>query len=86
MNMELVHWIDSIRHDHGWQSLDHYARESEKSLECETVGFVIHERDDSIVVASSRMLGEGGCVTEVIQIPLSAVRERVILSKSRKQG
>lgn len=86
MNLELVRWIDSIRHPDGWQSLEHYKRESERSLECETVGFVIHEREDSVMLAQSRMIGEGGAVTEVVQIPLGAIRERVILRETKRQS
>jgi hypothetical protein len=84
--MELVRWVDSIRHADGWQSLEHYVRESERSMECETVGFVVHGRDDSLIVASSRMVGAGGAITEVIQIPLVAVLERVPLQEKKRKG
>jgi hypothetical protein len=85
--LQLIRWIDSVRHDDGWQSVEHYKRESERLMECETVGFVIHERADGInedgfvMVAQSRMVGEEGSVTEVIQIPLLAIRERTPLTE-----
>lgn len=88
MSLELVSWIDSIRHADGWQSVDHYKRESERSLSCETVGWIVHENDDSIMVAQSRMTGKDGAVTEVIQIPKVAITERVTFSSvpfSRRQ-
>lgn len=84
MEPELVRWIDSIRYADGWQSLDHYVRESERSLECETVGFVIHEREDSIMVAQSRMTDADGAVTEVIRIPTIAILHRYGLQTSKR--
>lgn len=85
MKLELIRWIDSTRHMSGWQSVDYYVRESEGSMECETVGFIVHERDDSIMVAQSRMI-EGQHVTEVIQIPVIAIQQRQDLGETKKRA
>src|SRR3989304_664945 len=73
---QCIRWLDSIRHTDGWESIEHYEREAKKTMEGETLGFVIYECDDSVMLAQSRMLGEGGTVTEVIQIPKVAILER----------
>lgn len=86
MNLELVTWIDSIRHADGWQTVEHYRREAERSLDCETVGWIVHEDDASIMVAQSRMTGDGGCVTEVIQIPKVAIVARLDLGQTVKKA
>jgi hypothetical protein len=85
MRLELVTWIDSIRHVDGWQPVEHYQREAERPLECETAGWVIHENATSIMVAQSRMTGDNGAVTEVIQIPTIAIKSRKDLEETVKK-
>ena len=47
-----VAWVDS-EHDAGWSTLTEVIEEQSKTLECRTCGFLIHEKDDRIVLATS---------------------------------
>lgn len=48
----LVRWIDSGMHvDHGWDTLDKYKEDIESMcLTVETVGKLMHETDDALMV------------------------------------
>lgn len=47
-----VAWVDS-EHDQGWNTLSAVLEEQEKTLECRSVGYLITERADRVVLATS---------------------------------
>lgn len=48
--MVQVDWIDSTSLSDGWDSIEHYVEMGE-SLICKTVGYLIHEDDEKIILA-----------------------------------
>lgn len=83
MRAELIIWEDSQRLDSGWGPLSEYrvALAEEETL-CESLGFVIHESERSIAICQSWSRDRPEprvAVTDIIQIPTSAIRARVPL-------
>ena len=70
----LVRWLDSSS-QHGWLSEDEISKEP---VLCETLGFLVKESADHIVVALNRGLSENiQPWGEVISIPMVAVKFRM---------
>jgi hypothetical protein len=75
--LERIRWIDS--HSAGGIWLDVSALpHSMPVTEIETVGWVLHDEDDRLIVACSRSL-DGEQVGEVIAIVKPAVKSREVL-------
>lgn len=72
-----VRWIDSIRHDRGWDEIDAYAEDvTLDGMMHETIGWKIIDADHSVTIAHSRSeWEEGRCVVGAIQIPKVAIVE-----------
>lgn len=47
-----VAWVDS-EHDAEWSTLADVLENQEKTLECRSCGYLIHEKEDRIVLATS---------------------------------
>ena len=62
-----VEWVDS-QTQHHWQNPSSIFSEK---LECLTIGFVVHETDDTISITST--LAETGTVLDTITIPKCAI-------------
>ena len=66
-----VHWLDSEA-DPDWQTVEELLEYS--SLDCRTVGYLIADREDSIVIAGSVGLGrKDNVVHSAITIPKAAI-------------
>lgn len=76
---EFVEWLDSAG-PHGWVCYEPGA--SKPAMVCWTVGYVVQETVDEIVISGS--LGFDGpalsCVNSPLSIPQIAIRRRVVLS------
>lgn len=78
VSIERIRWVDSLRHDEGWRTKQHYVDECKAwRVGCETVGYVFFEDKTSVGVAQSR---NRGSLTDVIQIPKVAITSRKRLS------
>lgn len=62
----------------GWRSIDEVVAELNKPLDAETVGFLVAESDNAIVLALNHQAIDGHLemVGETITIPLEAVTSR----------
>lgn len=79
----LVHWIDSCG-EGGWQQVRDAQRDArEVSLEARSVGFVIDETDDWLLLAMGEMHA-AKVVHDTMQIPKVAIREVIQLRKAGK--
>jgi len=74
-----VRWVDSVRHEGGWDTGAAYRdRSTEDILQHETLGWIVADFPHSVTVAQARgfeeQTDEGDVnVTEVIQIPRVAI-------------
>ena len=79
MNIALVRWRDSMR-ETGWRSVDDATKHIYQSdyLDCESVGFVVGETSDRLMLALNHQHIEGSeeTVGETIVIPKAAIFER----------
>ena len=74
MTRLLVRWIDSLG-SAGWQQGDSARSEARgESLGCETIGFLLDETDEWLLLAMSRRV-EADVISDTIQIPKVAVLE-----------
>jgi hypothetical protein len=69
-----VKWVDACveRNDH-WIWRDDFEPREEGGLPCETIGFVVHEDERSIVLAQST--GSNGTIDNLITLPKGMVVE-----------
>ena len=70
-----VVWVDS-EHDAGWNTLQEVLEENEKPLECHSVGYLILEKDDRVVLATSIGMAVGeddNQVSAYLTIPKAAI-------------
>jgi hypothetical protein len=72
-----IQWDDAAT-DHGWQQPDEIEPHVEMAL---TVGFVVKETADHVVIAST--VGEDGSCNGRIQIPKKMIRKRRIIRKAK---
>lgn len=76
-----IHWVDSQQHN-GWAPLDAAIETAKRTMDCETVGYLIQVWSDRIVLAQSLSYsGDGGVenVSELMTIPRVAVTKVVRL-------
>jgi hypothetical protein len=67
-----VEWIDSVQ-EHGWSYLEESLKKSnDEAMECVSVGFLVKETDNFIVLAESFMMASSS-VSGFMQIPKVAV-------------
>lgn len=76
MKLVSIKWLDSKSGPEGWEYLD--SIESIKPTVCNSVGFLIDERDDYKTIAPT--VG-GGQVYGRITIPSCAIKKSIILEK-----
>ena len=67
MKLVIVNWVDSNL-IHGWRPVDD---NQDKIADCETVGFLVKDDDEKIVLAMSRSTDDN--VLETISIPQRSV-------------
>jgi precorrin-6B methylase 1 len=86
MKMLYVRWRDSMR-ETGWRSVDDARTELRKSLDAETVGFLVAENKHQIVLALNhqKIAGHEVMVGETITIPKEAIVRRRAL-EAMKDG
>jgi hypothetical protein len=69
-----VEWHDSTKIDMGWDTLDAYRAEAHVEV-TRSLGYVVEEKADSVVVAQSwQPSNQGGKVADVVVIPRSDIR------------
>ncbi len=70
-----VRWIDSTSHS-GWRDSEEIVKtvKAEADMECESVGWVIHESKKSVSMAQNRSALK--MMSDVIRIPKCAILER----------
>lgn len=70
-----ISWVDS-EHDADWSTLSELVESQEHTLECRTVGFLVLEKDDRYVLATSIGMAKADIEEQVsayITIPKQAV-------------
>lgn len=79
--IEWVKWIDAHSPAWGWNSVEEV--DFERCLECQTVGFLVHEAEDRISIAACIGLDNAGAAVDIVDlvmtIPKSAIVKRVRL-------
>lgn len=81
----LVRWVDSCG-EGGWHQRGDAKREAhEVNLEARTVGFVVDETDDWLLLAMGSM-HKGNVVHDTMQIPKTAIRSVQQLSKAKSKS
>ncbi len=78
-----VIWEDASNMTDGWETLDNLLQRLGHPIMCATVGFIIHETDDHIVLAQT-MGREGLDVNGTLQIPRKMVRKTIKISDTDK--
>lgn len=75
---ELILWLDSAG-PRGWVAIGPDTRRP--AMHCRTVGWVLHETDDEIVLAGSIGLDsdEPSCAHSPLTIPKFSIRHRAVL-------
>ena len=75
-----VRWIDSHSHN-GWKPAKTYHAEiddpADNSLECQTVGWLYHERATTVTIAQSQSAEQH--VADLMEIPRAVIREMRVL-------
>ena len=70
-------WLDHREDGEAWQTLDQATRA--QPAECHTVGYLVHQDDDRIVVTSTWLDDSDGIVGGAFVIVASAVRHLEVL-------
>ena len=70
--IHLIHWLDSTGWNR-WQDVDDFLKTEipDDNMTCESIGWIIHEDDDSISIAGSRTAHDQ--IDGVIRIPKVAI-------------
>ncbi len=74
MNIVFVEWVDSC-YDHEWKRL----KDVSDVAFCKSVGLLVKENKDEIVIAQS--LSENGNASETIAIPKCSIKKKKIIYK-----
>jgi hypothetical protein len=77
----LIRWIDPYNKG-GWIDEDELEKIVRTNLECNTVGWIVREEEDSLYVASSYFEG-GDQIGEVFKIPREVIRSIKLLNIGR---
>lgn len=80
-NLPIIHlkWLDAAHCDGtGWKSLEDYVP---TGIVCETVGFLIHEDEETITLATSIDI-EGGNFASEFLVPKVCIKERKQLASN----
>lgn len=73
-----VEWVDSVI-SHGWEyKEDAVAKATDEVLACRTVGYLVGETSESLVLCMGEQPGSRS-VLALCQIPLCAVKSRRVL-------
>lgn len=80
--IERVTWVDSASID-AWHSLEELKRLTSEVYACVSVGYLVHETEDSIVVASTT--GEQERLCSAMQIPKVAILRRELIDADHHQ-
>ena len=72
MERVYIEWEDAYEGTPGWQSLESAINDTKKPMICKTVGYVVSENEDSIVITSTQ---NEECVMSPLHIPLGMIRK-----------
>ncbi len=78
--IEVIHWVDSNMTSR-WDSKETYLSYSENSMECRSVGFVVHESKDRVSILQSE---SAMSFADMVTIPKSAILKRVAMVPSAR--